>query len=277
MKLCLLANRSAPVRMGVFLGLLLLAWSVPALLLLQAGGANAGTAALALLYVLFIGWLYQWSKTVYGYHKPLQRYGVDLSISNLQGIGLGILLGSVSLGLLLSLEALLGWLVWYQLPAVAVIFAGLAVALAVGLVEELLFRGWLLQELERDYSLGTALVASSTIFAALHYIKPWSEIVQSWPQVFGLFLLGVALVWCKRALNGRLGLAVGFHAGLVWTYYCVDVGDWVSYTGAVPPWVTGINENPLAGLMGLLFLSSIGVGIRSMVMRKHAFIAPPEH
>ncbi|MGF1601116.1 MAG: lysostaphin resistance A-like protein [Thermosynechococcaceae cyanobacterium] len=261
------AHRSAPVRMGVFFGLLLLVWCFPALILIQLWGiASAGNGALILLYLLFIAGLYQWSKRFYGYRSPLQHYGLDLSGHNFKGLLLGVVIGGLSLGLLLTLESMLGWLVWHQVPGIALIFAGLAVALAVGFAEELFFRGWLLHELEKDYSLGTALITSSAIFAALHYIKPWSEIVKGLPQIFGLFLLGATLVWCKRSLNGRLGLAMGLHAGLVWAYYCVDVGDWVSYTGAVSPWVTGINENPLAGVMGLLCLGGIAVGIRC---RKH--------
>ncbi|MGB7415774.1 MAG: type II CAAX endopeptidase family protein [Thermosynechococcaceae cyanobacterium] len=257
------AHRSAPVRMGVFFGLLLLAWSLPALILIQLWG-SAGNVALILLYLLFIAWLYHWSKRCYGYKSPLQNYGLDLSGHNFKGLLLGVAIGSLSLGLLLALESVLGWLVWRQAPGIALIFAGLAVALAVGFAEELFFRGWLLHELEKDYSLGAALVTSSAIFAALHYIKPWPEIVKGLPQVFGLLLLGATLVWCKRSLNGRLGLAMGLHAGLVWAYYCIDVGDWVSYTGAVPQWVTGVNDNPLAGVMGLLCLGVIAVGIRGL-------------
>lgn len=29
---------------------------------------------------------------------------------------------------------------------------------------------------------------------------------------------------------------------------------WIDYTGRAPAWLTGIGGNPLAGLMGLLFL-----------------------
>lgn len=54
-----------------------------------------------------------------------------------------------------------------------------------------------------------------------------------------------------------LGYPIGLHAGLIWGYYIVNVGGLSEYTGRVPEWVTGIDKNPLAGLMGLILLGAI--------------------
>lgn len=263
-----LAHRPAPIRLAAFIGLLLLLWSLPALAITHMGGAAASSATLILLYVLFTFGLRLWAKKLYGYAQPLRHYGLEFSKSNAVNLCQGLAIGVLSLGLMLNLEAFFGWLTWRQAPALSVILTGLGGAIAVGFAEELLFRGWLLDELERDYSPRLSMLIGSLIFAALHYIKPWSEIVQSWPQAFGLFLLGITLVWSKRACMGRLGLAIGLHAGLVWAYYCVDVGDWLMYTGLVPSWITGINGNPLAGLMGVGFLSSLANIIQDWTTRK---------
>jgi uncharacterized protein len=40
----------------------------------------------------------------------------------------------------------------------------------------------------------------------------------------------------------------------VWAYYIVNVGNMVKYTGRVSDWITGINGNPISGLLGLIFL-----------------------
>lgn len=246
------------------MGMLLLLWSVPALIIIQVWGMTetTGNGVLILLYLLFILFLSPWGRRVHGRSSPLQQYGLELSPRNALYILVGLGMGSLSLGLMFIVESVLGWLTWRQIPDTSIIAAGLGVALAVGFAEELYFRGWFLDELEQDCSLGAALGFCSTVFAALHYLKPWSEIVQNLPQFFGLCLLGATLVWSKRRCAGRLGLAMGLHAGLVWGYYCADVGDWIAYTGAVPSWVTGINGNPLAGVMGLVCLSGIAVGIR---------------
>jgi hypothetical protein len=47
---------------------------------------------------------------------------------------------------------------------------------------------------------------------------------------------------------------MGLHGGLVWGYYILNVGELVKYSDTVPTWITGIDRNPLAGVMGILFL-----------------------
>jgi membrane protease YdiL (CAAX protease family) len=143
-----------------------------------------------------------------------------------------------------------------------VILEGLASALGIGFAEELLFRGWLLDELQRDYHPRVALWADSTLYALLHYIKPLQEILRTWPGFPGLLLLGLTLVWAKRSRRGRLGLPIGLHAGLVWGYYIINVGQLVQYSGQVPEWITGVDRNPLAGVMGLLFLGVLAFWMR---------------
>jgi Type II CAAX prenyl endopeptidase Rce1-like len=136
--------------------------------------------------------------------------------------------------------------------------------IAVGCAEELLFRGWLLQELDQDYPLPVAMISSSGIFALLHFLKPLDEILNTWTQGLGLVILGMLLVWARRQSGGRLGLAIGLHGGLVWGYYIIRVGQLVRYPGTVPAWVTGINDNPLAGLAGLFLITLLAtiLGLR---------------
>jgi hypothetical protein len=54
-----------------------------------------------------------------------------------------------------------------------------------------------------------------------------------------------------------LGLSIGFHGGLVGSYYIINVGNLVQYSGQVSDWITGVNRNPLAGVMGMIFLGAI--------------------
>ena len=121
-------------------------------------------------------------------------------------------------------------------------------------------------ELERDYPPAIALVSNGLIFAVAHYIRPWEVILATWPQFLGLLLLGITLVWARRAPGveggrGSLSLPAGLHGGLVWAYYLVQVGNLVRPTGQVPAWVTGIDGNPLAGVMGIVLLGAIAAGL----------------
>jgi hypothetical protein len=44
----------------------------------------------------------------------------------------------------------------------------------------------------------------------------------------------------------------------VWGYYLLQVGNLLTPTNAVPAWVTGLDGNPLAGLLGLGLLGLLG-------------------
>lgn len=240
------------------MGLLLLVWLPLALPLYGwLGTGNTGsTITIGLLYIEFVALLKVWGRRVHGQLRPFKTYGLEPSRRNLLELLIGLSLGLFSLGSLFGAETGLGWVTWTASPLSnpQIILEGLIVALAVGWAEELVFRGWLLDELGRDYPSTTALWICSLLFALLHFIRPLAAILQTWPQFLGLVLLGVLLVLAKRLGRGRLGLPIGFHAGLVWGIYLINVADLVVYSNQIPAWITGIDQNPLAGAIGLCFL-----------------------
>ncbi|MBD0263846.1 MAG: CPBP family intramembrane metalloprotease [Tolypothrix sp. Co-bin9] len=253
----------APVRLGIFILALLLLWlplAAPIRLLIRDDNLVT-ILTMPLLYVEFILLLRVWGIKVYKQPQILRHYGLERTPQNaidlLRGLGIGL----INILILFAVEGLLGWVVW-QKPSiflVKIILEGLIVALAYGFAEELLFRGWLFDELQRDYNPRVVVWATAVIFAVSHFIKPLPEIIQTSPQFFGLLLLALLLLSAKRLRRGRLGLAIGLHAGLLWGYYIINVGQLTKYSGAVPDWVTGVNRNPLAGLMGLLLLSALAL------------------
>ncbi|MFB2839459.1 CPBP family intramembrane glutamic endopeptidase [Floridanema evergladense] len=255
-----IASYPTLIRVGIFLLALLVLWlPIATLIYFWVSDTNLVTIlTMGLLFVGFLLWLQFWGKLVYQQSNLLQSYGLSVTRKNalelLKGLDIGLFLTLT----LFFVEGKLGWLGWQnseQLPRV--ILEGLISALGVGFAEELVFRGWLLDELERDYSPQISLWVSSWLYALLHFIKPLPEIIRTFPQFPALVLLGLTFVWAKRGSRGRLGLAIGLHAGLVWGYYIINVGQLVRYSDRVPPWITGIDGNPLSGLMGLAFLLAI--------------------
>lgn len=259
-----LAKYPAPIRIGIFILILLLLW-LPLAAPIYAWGSDPNLVSMltmVLLYGLFIWLVRIWGDRVYNQPHMLRSYGLVTTKRNAQELLMGLGIGLFAVLSLFSLEGWFGWLVWQQNVSLAkVILEGLASAIAVGLAEELLFRGWLLDELQRDYRPNVVLWAVTLIFAALHFIKPLPDMLRTAPQFPGLVLLGLTLVWAKRASNRRLGLSIGIHAGLIWGYYIINVGQLIKYTGKVPDWITGVNQNPLAGIVGLVFLSGIALGM----------------
>lgn len=290
-----LLRRPVFVRLAVFVTVLLLLWlplAAPIYWLVNDDN-TVSILTMVVLYGEFILLLQLWGRHVYHQPNLLQSYGLEWTRRNGLDLLNGLALGIISLFGLFLLEGILGWLTW-KVPTVALLrifLEGLLVALGVGFAEELLFRGWLLDELQRDYSPKVALWANAILFALLHFIKPLGEVLRTLPGFPGLLLLGLTLIWAKRSCPthfqfslenrtscqpsrwGRLGLPIGLHAGLIWGYYLVNVGGLVDYSNRVPEWLTGVDKNPLAGGMGLLFLSLIALGMwrssRSTKTRKY--------
>jgi membrane protease YdiL (CAAX protease family) len=256
-----LAKTPAPIRILIFFGCVAAWWVCVHLLLVSMWGNNQTITniSMVILYLGFVGLLWVWGRRLYLQFNPLRYYGWDFRQPGWRELLSGWSMGSGLVIALFTLQAGMGWLSWQPIPAnfLQLMGEGLLVAVAVGCAEELLFRGWLLQELERDYSLPWALGVNSTIFACLHYLKPLHVILQTWTQFVGLVILGASLVWCRRLCQGRLVLAIGLHGGLVWGYYLVRVGALTQSTQRVPEWVTGINGNPLAGALGLSVMTAL--------------------
>jgi uncharacterized protein len=278
-KLARLARYPAPLRILALLSILVGLWlPVAAPIAFLVRDANAVTLlTMPLLFVEFLVLIRLWGKWVHQDARVWQNYGLVVSPQNGQECLIGVGMGFFSLLLLFWVQSGLGWLTWKapSQPLIVLILAGIAVGLGTGFAEELVFRGWILDELQRDYTPPIALWGSSSIFAVLHFIKPLPEVIRTAPQFFGLVLLGLALVWAKQSTRsrvwsasslchhqGRLGLPIGLHGGLVFGYYVINVGDMVAYSGQVPEWVTGLNRNPLAGCMGLIFLGAIALYMR---------------
>lgn len=261
-----IARYPAPIRLALFILTLLLLWLPLAAPIYWLGHDPnlVSILTILLLYGEFVFLLRFWGKHVYYQPRLLRRYGLEGTRRNGRELLLGLATGTTTVLGLFGLEGWLGWLIWQQ-PSVflpQVVLEGLIVAIAICSAEELLFRGWLLDELQRDYPPRTALWVDAIAFALLHFIKPLAVILQTWPQFPALLLLGLTLVWAKRSGRNRLGLPIGLHAGLVWGYYIINVGELMQYSGSVPDWITGVDRNPLAGIIGLLFLGVIAFWMR---------------
>lgn len=285
LELTRLADSPAPLRLVTFVVVLLLLWvplAAPIYWLLTDQNLIS-IVTMTLLYFEFIGLVRWWGQWVYQQSQILRRYGLQFTQQMGRELLQGMAIAYSTLFVMFGLEGVLGWLQW-QAPSwqlLRIIPEGCLVALGIGFAEELFFRGWLLDELERDYRPQTSLWANSLIFASLHFIKPLAEILRTWTNFPALVLLGMTLVWAKRSTRshpyspdpnveaeqksrgyGRLGLPIGLHAGLVGGYYIVNVGQLMQYSGRVPAWITGIDGNPLAGVMGLGFLSFLAIAMK---------------
>ncbi len=190
--------------------------------------------------------------------SSFSSYGVIWDWSILQSNGVGFILGATGLALLFGLQTLLGWVKWQNIAVrkiISITLPILLLAVWISATEELIFRGFILTQLQQTYSIYIAAAICSLIFAVLHLV--WEQ-KETLPQLPGLWLMGMILVLARYANKGNLGLAWGLHSALVWAIATIDTAELITYTGNVPQWVTGKYGKPLAGLMGISFLLAIG-------------------
>lgn len=270
------------MRLGIFIAALLALWvptALPLLPALNAGATWVKWVGPLLLYGEFLALIAFWGRWVRQFPYPLAGFGLVASPTNGRELGWGLALAFVALGALLGAESWLGWATW-QAPGVnfpRILAEGLLLGLGVAVAEELLFRGWLWTELAQDYGAGRATWISSGVFAVCHFLKPLAVILATWVEFPGLMALGLALAWGRQATAGRLGFPIGFHGGLVWAYYLVQVGKLLQINPEVPRWLTGINGNPLASAPGLGVMAILAWGLRHRAIRERRLRAGTPH
>jgi membrane protease YdiL (CAAX protease family) len=262
-----LSKLKTPGRLLLFLGMIVLLWVPFASIWLFGTGwtwgkeltntQNIGTTVL--LYLTIPTVLWGFSKFLD--HKPFSQYGLVRDRRNFLGFGLGLSLGSVLYASLLLIQGAFGWITFDLShlqtagPLPLLLLTGFVEGVGIAFMEELLFRGFLVNQFGRDYGLTSAQYLTSLVFAVTHFIRPLDAILATWPQFLGLWAFGLVLVYCRWWTNNRLGLGIGFHGGCVWVLVLVNSIGLVKYTGTISPLVTGVTPgNPLTGFIGLFFL-----------------------
>lgn len=123
----------------------------------------------------------------------------------------------------------------------------------IAVLEELVFRGYLFQQL-LACSKGLAVVGTSAAYALVHVKSSLT-----WPgsvlELGGLFLLGVVLA-LSVVRTGQLSLAIGLHAALA---YCARTNKLLlAFPDASLQWLVGTNRL-VNGVIAWLALIVIGI------------------
>lgn len=193
-----------------------------------------------------------------GIDKTFSDYGLTWTLNLLSSLSAGFAIGVLSLTILFGIQTALGWIRWQKSgqQLISVLLPTLLLAVWISGTEELVFRGFILTQLQEDYAFWLAASISSVIFAVLHLI--WEQ-EQTIPQLPGLWLMGMVLVLARLIDRGNLGLAWGLHSGWVWAIASLDTAALIAYTGKTPEWITGKYGKPLAGVLGICLLLVTGI------------------
>ena len=135
-----------------------------------------------------------------------------------------------------------------------------ALLLVVGIVfaEEIIFRGWLMEEMTLLFGLKRGIIFQSVIFSLAHY-RSDIDLLALIPLLLGLFLFGIVLTLRRTIDRGSLWGCIGLHGGLVGIWYLFDSGL-VVFSNEIPYYLMGPSNqmvNPIGSVIGITILLMI--------------------
>uniref|UniRef100_A0A6N2L9U4 AB hydrolase-1 domain-containing protein n=1 Tax=Salix viminalis TaxID=40686 RepID=A0A6N2L9U4_SALVM len=268
-----IAERPLYQRVLGFAGMVLVLWSpifVPLLPTLVMSWTTSNPSRFAEfvcivgLYTAIMILVTLWGRRIRGYEDPLEQYGLDLTaLPKIQNFLWGLIGGVLLVVSIQSLNALLGcvtfsWpssipsssldaMTWLKMYVQMIMLAGRGIITASGivLVEELLFRSWLPEEIKADVGYHQAIIISGLAFS-LFQRSVWA--------IPGLWLFSLALAGFRQRSEGSLSIPIGLRTGIMASSFVLQTGGVLTYKSSYPVWVTGTPQlQPFSGAIGLAF------------------------
>ncbi|KAJ1402966.1 Alpha/Beta hydrolase fold [Sesbania bispinosa] len=272
-----IAERPLFQRILGFIGMVLVLWSPVAIPLLptivqgwttKVPSKIAEFACVIGLYTAITILVMLWGKRIRGYENAFEQYGLDFTSSHkliefLKGLAGGVIfvfsihavnafIGCASFSWPQtppSLDAVTWLKVYGQMGLVVV--QGFVMASAISLVEELLFRSWLPQEIAVDLGYHHGIIISGLAFSFLQ---------RSLQAIPGLWLLSLSLSGARQRNGGSLSIPIGLRAGMLASTFILQKGGFLTYKGNFPLWIIGSHPfQPFSGLVGLVFSLSLAI------------------
>jgi membrane protease YdiL (CAAX protease family) len=232
----------------------------------RISAALVGQSVVLLSAALLAGWaMLRWVD-----RRPRDGLGFPLGPRVPVQLGLGLLLGSAAIALVVLPLAALGAYDYDPRPGtltgwLAVSGVSLAALALPAAAEEAVFRGYLLRTIREGVGPVAAVGVTSLLFALVHGANPNVGV----PGLVNIFLAG-ALLAVAVLRTGSLWFASAIHLGWNWVMagpldlpvsglggYDVPLYDVV---GGGPPWLTGGAFGPEGGAVGTLSVA-VGLGL----------------
>lgn len=209
-------------------------------------------------------------------HRSFVSLGIEPTSNAARDIFAGVVIAGLIMGLIFLVELSLGWLDFQGLAALnAPTLMGLGywafAFILVGWGEELLSRGYMLQNLEEGVGLNWAVFISSAIFGLLHAFNPDASIA----AVLGILGAGYFLAY-GYIRTRKLWLPIGLHIG--WNFFegpifsfpvsGIETTRLLNHEVTGPALLTGGAFGPEAGL---IVLPAMAIGAYLIYLYTKAF------
>ena len=218
-----------------------------------------------LSFVLFLLVMPRWAALRWSEGQPWKRLGLvarkpRARVKNVISLGIGLLMSTALIGLIVSLLVLTGNGSWQGNLEIQAMLNCFLLALGVGCAEELIFRAWLWEELTKILGYRGGLLSQAALFSLVHTrfnlgFGPMLGLLT------GLFLLGLILALLRLRDQGSLWGCIGLHGGLVGGWFLAHQ-NLLSIDPNAPIWLVGPggpNANPLGGVIAILSLTIISI------------------
>ena len=209
-------------------------------------------------FLIFVFSLPKWFEIRWGLENTWKLLGVKRIDRNRGQIFYyirGFLLSIFLISLILTPIILTQWGFWIGNISPEITINAILLIIGVGFAEELIFRGWLLEEFKNQFGLKKAIISQALIFSLVHIgldLPLWEML----SILTGLFFLGILLSLIRLKDNNSLWGCIGLHGGLVGLWFISNNGL-LFISKDSPIWLVGpgtINTNPLGGLFGIFLI-----------------------
>ena len=218
---------------------------------------NLSIIGTIITFILFLRVLPSWGRIRWKTNHLWLSIGLDFKnkFTALKLFFSGFMLSVFLLIILFLFFLLFGWIDRVDYIKVTQLLNAIFLIFSIVLAEEIIFRGWLMEEMVLLFGLRRGIIFQSTIFSLAHY-RSDIGLLALIPFLTGLFLFGLALTLRRTIDRGSLWGCIGLHGGLVGIWYLFDSGM-VIFSIHTPYYLLGPSKNmmnPIGGVIGITML-----------------------
>jgi len=237
---------------------------------------NQSIIGTILTFILFLISLPSWGRIRWKTNNVWVSIGLDFDnkLKALKIFFSGFLFSAFLLFILFLLFLLCGLVDRVEYIKFTELLNAILLIVSIVFAEEIVFRGWLMEEMTLLFGLRRGIIFQSIIFSLAHY-RADIGLLALIPFFTGLFLFGLVLTLRRTMDRGSLWGCIGLHGGLVGIWYLFDSGM-VIFSIHTPYILLGPSKNmvnPIGSVIGITILLIVIFFQRRLFASKGRFLA----
>ena len=237
---------------------------------------NLSVVGTVITFILFLFVLPSWGRIRWKVNNLWVSIGLDFNnkFRSLKIFFSGFMFSVFLISILLVFLFTFGWVDRIDSIKFTELLNAILLIFGIVLAEEIVFRGWLMEEMVFLFGLKRAMILQPAIFSLAHF-RSEVGLLALIPFLFGLFLFGLVLTLRRTIDKGSLWGCVGLHGGLVGIWYLIDSGM-VVFSINTPYFFLGPSQNmvnPIGSVVGITILIVTIFFQRRLFARTGRFLA----